>query len=95
LGGRKGIRPIKTEWWDAGVVISLERHADLYMASCCHCHSLSPASVKSRLVLPFWYRLTWVVPEKWSLNGCVCVSGKLLSDKLHIGAAEMAGEESF
>jgi len=22
------------------------------------------ASVKSRLVLPFWYRLTWVVPEK-------------------------------
>ena len=24
----------------------------------CHCHSLSLASVKSRLVLPFWYRLT-------------------------------------
>ena len=32
--------------------------------SWCHCHSLSLASVKSRLVLPFWYRLTWVVPEK-------------------------------
>jgi len=30
--------------------------------SWCHCHSL--ASVKSRLVLPFWYGLTWVVPEK-------------------------------
>ena len=30
----------------------------------CHCHSLSLASVKSRLVLPFCYRLTWVVPEK-------------------------------
>ena len=29
---------------------------------------------KTRLVLPFWYRLTWVVPEKWPLNGCVCVS---------------------
>jgi len=27
----------------------------------CHCHSLSLASVKSRLVLPFWYRLTRVV----------------------------------
>ena len=26
------------------------------------CHSLSLASVKSRLVLPVWYRLTWVVP---------------------------------
>ena len=32
--------------------------------SWCHCHSLSLATVKSRLVLPFWYRLTWVVPEK-------------------------------
>ena len=41
--------------------------------SWCHCHSLSVASVKSRLVLPFWYRLTWVVPEKEPLNGCVCV----------------------
>jgi len=26
--------------------------------SCCNCHSPSLASVKSRLVLPFWYRLT-------------------------------------
>jgi len=23
--------------------------------------------------LPFWYRLTRVVPEKGPLNGCVCV----------------------
>ena len=38
-----------------------------------HCHSLSLASVKSRLVLPFWYRLTRVVPGKGPLNGCVCV----------------------
>ena len=28
----------------------------------CHCHSLSLASVKSRLVLPFWY---WLIPG-WS-----------------------------
>ena len=40
--------------------------------SWCHCHSLSLASVKSRLVLPFCYRLTWVIPEKGPLNGCVC-----------------------
>jgi len=33
-----------------------------------HCHSLSLASVKFRLILPFWYWLTRVVPEKW-----VCV----------------------
>ena len=41
--------------------------------SWCHCHSLSVASVKSRLVLPFWYRPTQVVPVKGPLNGCVCV----------------------
>jgi len=45
--------------------------------SWCHCQSLSLASVKSRLVLPFLYRLTWVVPEKGPLNGCVflCLYG--------------------
>ena len=32
--------------------------------SWCHCRLLSLAPVKSRLVLPVWYRL---------LNGCVCV----------------------
>ena len=41
-----------------------------------HCHSLSLASVKSRLVLPFWYRLTQVVPDKGPLNGCVCLYGE-------------------
>jgi len=42
--------------------------------SWCHCHSLSLASVKSRLVLPFWYRRTRVVLDKGPLNGCVCPS---------------------
>jgi len=32
LGGRKDFRPVKTEWWGAGVVICLERGADLHMA---------------------------------------------------------------
>jgi len=41
-------------------------------SSWCHCHSLSLASVKSGLVLPFWYRLALVVPDKGPLNGCVC-----------------------
>jgi len=40
--------------------------------SWCHCHSLSLAPVKSRLVLPSWYRLTQVVLEKRPLNGCSC-----------------------
>jgi len=65
VGGRKGIRPLKKlEWWGTGMVICLVRDADLHMASWCHCHSLSLPSVKSRLVLPFWYWLTLVVAEK-------------------------------
>jgi len=32
LGGRKGVRPVKTEWWRAGVVICMEQGADLHMA---------------------------------------------------------------
>ena len=35
--------------------------------------SLSLASVKSRFVLPFWYRLSRVVPGKGPLNRCVLV----------------------
>ena len=54
------------------MVICLERGADLHMFQLMPL-PLSLASVKSRLVLPFWYRLTWVVPEKGPLNGCVCV----------------------
>jgi len=63
LVGRQEGHPAykKTEWWGAGVVISLEQGADLHMAQLI---SLSLASVKSRLVLPFWYWLTQVVLEK-------------------------------
>ena len=52
----------------------------------CHCHSLSPASVKSRLVLPFWYRLTRVVAEKGPLNGCVrvCITRRHNSQSLSV-----------
>ena len=41
--------------------------------SWCHCHSLSLASVKSRLVLPFWYWPIQVAQDRGSLKGCVCV----------------------
>ena len=34
LGGRNGIRPVKTEWWGAGVVICLERGAHLHITNC-------------------------------------------------------------
>jgi len=44
----------------------------MHMAQLMPLPLMSLASVKSRLVLPFWYRLTWVaVPDKGPLNGCV------------------------
>ena len=73
LGGRKGIQPVKK--LSGGVLAWLSVWSEVLTCiwpSWCHCHSLSLASVKSRLVLPFCYRLTWVVPEKGPLNGCVC-----------------------
>jgi len=70
LGSRKGMWPVKkTEWWGAGVVICLERDAK----SACHCYSLYLAPVRSRLVLPYWYRLTRVVPDKGPKTG-VCIN---------------------
>ena len=55
------------------MAIRLKRGAELHIDDATATHRLF-ASVKSRLVLPLWYRLTWVVPDnKWPLNGCVCV----------------------
>ena len=59
--------------------------------SWCHCHSLSLASVKSYLVLPFWYQLTWVVLKKGPLNGCVCVC---VMDLQFVGVDSSGPEES-
>jgi len=54
------------------MVIFLKRGADLHMAQLMPLPLTVSASVKSRLVLPLWYRLTRVVPDKGPLNGCVC-----------------------
>ena len=59
LGGRKGIRPVKK--LSGGVLAWLSVWSKVQTCiwpSWCHCHSLSLASVKSRLVLSFWYWLT-------------------------------------
>ena len=44
------------------MVICLGRGADLHMAQMMPLPLIVSCSSKSRLVLPFWYRLTWVVP---------------------------------
>jgi len=62
--------------------------------SWCHCHSLSLASVKSRLVLPFWYWLTRVVLDKGTLNVCVCVRACVSVSVRHIDA-DMRGVNTY
>jgi len=54
----------KTEWWDSGMVICLGQGADVHMAQLMPLPLTISCSSKSRLVLPFWYRLSWVVPDK-------------------------------
>ena len=80
LGGRKGIRPVKNWVVECcrGYLSGARCRLAYGPADAAATHCL--ASVKSRLVLPFWYRLTRVVPDKEPLNGCVvCVSNILLT----------------
>ena len=68
------------------MVICVERGADcLHMVQLMPLHSKtlsSLASLKSRLVVPFWYRLTQVVPENRPLNGCSNSSSYFTSSDL-------------
>jgi len=78
LGGRKGIRPVKN-WalrcW----------RGYLSGARCRLAYGPADAIATHCLLLqknPDWfylfrYRLTCAVPEKWPLNGCVCVCFRL------------------
>jgi len=84
VGRQEGHPACKKLSVGSGMVISLERGADLHIwPSWCHCHSMSLASVKSRLVLPFWYWITWVVPDKGPLNVCVCVCVRVCTTSSH------------
>ena len=64
------------------MVICLGRGADcLHMVQLMPLHPKTPSSLASfntRLVLPFWYRLAQVIPEKRPLN--VCSSSAVVSD---------------
>jgi len=78
-GCRKGIRPVKTEWWGAGVVICLERGADLHMAQ------LMPLPLTVSCFGKIQISFTFLVPAHLSSPGkravkrvCVCVCDFLL-----------------
>ena len=67
----------KTEWCDAGMVICLERGADLHMAQLMPLPLTVSCFSKIQIgLVPFWYQLTQVVLDKGPLNRCVfvCVS---------------------
>jgi len=54
------------------MVICSEQGADWLMAQLIPLPLTISCFSKIQIGLPFWYRLTWVVPEKGPLNGCVC-----------------------
>ena len=60
------------------MIICLERDADLHMAQLMPLPVTVSCFSKIQIGLPFWYRLTRVVPDKGPLNGrvyiymCVC-----------------------
>ena len=75
LVGRQEGHPAskKTEWWGAGVVICLERGADLHMVQ------LMPLPLTVSFFSKIQIGFTFLVPAhlgspgKGPLNGCVCV----------------------
>ena len=74
MGGRKGIRSAKkTERWGAGVVVCLERDADLHMAQLMPLPLTVSCFSKIRIGFTFLVPLTRVVLDKGPLNVCVCV----------------------
>jgi len=77
LGGGKGIHPACKKQ-SGGVLVWLSVWSEVQTCiwpSWCQCHSLSLASAKSRLVLPFWYRSTPGSPRQRAVKrvcGGVC-----------------------
>ena len=55
------------------MVICLERGAELHMAQLMPLPLTVSCFSKIEIGFTFWYRPTWVVPEKQPLNGFVCV----------------------
>ena len=82
LGGRKVIRPVKNwvVWWWR---ICLEPDADLHTAQLMPLPLTVSCFSKIQMVLPFWYWLTQVVPDKGLLNGCkqICIAHKVVTSE--------------
>jgi len=80
LSGRKGILPVKTEWWDAGVVICLQRGADLHMAQLMPLPLPLTVSCFSKIQIGFTFLVLADMgsprkkgPLNWCMFVCVCL----------------------
>ena len=82
IGWQEGHPVCKNEWLDAGVVFCLGQGADLHMAHLMLLPFTVSRSSKSRFVLPSWYQLTRVVPDKGPLNVVVAYLVHLLKSLL-------------
>jgi len=68
-----GIRPVKTEWWGAGMVICLERGADLHVAQLMPLPLTVSCFSKIQIGFNFLVPAYPGSPGKGPLNGCVCI----------------------
>jgi len=73
LDGRKGIRPVKTEWWGAGVIVCLEQGADLHMAQLMPLPLTVSCFSKIQIDFTFLAPAQRGSPGKRPLNRCVFV----------------------
>jgi len=73
LGGKKGIRPVKNEWWGAGMVICLEQGADLHMAQLMPLPLTVSCFSKIQICFTFLVPAYLGSPEKGPLIVCVRV----------------------
>ena len=79
VGWQEGLPACKKQWWSAGVVVCLKQGADLHTAQLMPLPLAVTCFSKIQIGFLFWYRLTWVVPEKGPLkvrarvHACVCV----------------------
>ena len=71
VGRQEGHPARKKPVVGAGVVICLERVADLHTAYLMTLLLTVSCFSKIDIGLPFWYRLAWVDSEKWPLNARV------------------------
>jgi len=58
VGQQEGHPALKTEWWDAGMVICLWQGADLHMAQLMLLPLTISCSSKFRLGLPPWFYIS-------------------------------------